>query len=95
MVQFVGANVPGQYFLIPQSQTNSGVGPTGGASGDYISTIIFLGTGAATLKDGSTSLITLTAASPTTVYLGMYSKSGAWNITTAASTSVIAIGKFS
>jgi hypothetical protein len=83
-----------QYFLIPASQTNLNIGPVGG-TGDYLSNIIFLGTGAATLKDGTTSLITLTASAPTNIPLGIYSKNGAWNVTTAASTSVIATGRFS
>ena len=94
MVQFVNTQSPaGEYFLIGASQITKAVGVVG-AIGDYISSIVFLGTGAATLFDGTTSLITLTAAAPTTIYLGMYSKTGAWNVTTAASTSVLAIGQF-
>lgn len=96
MVQFINPNsfpVGGQYYIIPASSTTQNVGQVG-AKGDFLYSIVFLGTGAATLFDGTTALITFTAATPTTVILGIYSKTGAWNVTTAASTSVLCTGQF-
>jgi hypothetical protein len=96
MVQFINPNSfpgMGQYFLVGASQTTKPIGNVG-ATGDFLYSIVFLGTGAATLFDGTTAIITYTAAAPTTVVLGIYSKTGAWNVTTAASTSVLATGQF-
>jgi hypothetical protein len=96
MVQFINPNSSpgsGQYFLVGASQTTKPIGNVG-AVGDFLRSIVFLGTGAATLFDGTTAIITYTASTPLSITLEAYSKTGAWNVTTAASTSVLATGQF-
>jgi hypothetical protein len=95
MVQYIGDGH--NYFVIPASQTTLAIGPVG-AKGDYLQSIITSGVGACTLFDGATAFMAFTPGSatvPTVFQIGAYSKNGAWNVTTPASTTITAIGRFS
>ncbi len=88
-------NVPGQYFVVAPSQTTAPFGNTG-KTGDFLEALIVTGAGVVTLFDGTTNILSFTGvAAPTRVEIRAYSKTGSWNITTAAGVSVIAIGQFS
>lgn len=95
-----------QYEFVAASQTTQALGATG-AVGDYLAGVeIFPATaaaGAVSIKDGSNTAITIFAGGGTTalptlapipVPLGIYSTSGAWQITTGADVSAMGIGKF-
>lgn len=95
-----------QYEYVAASQTTQAMGATG-ASGDYLAgVVIFPATaaaGAVSIKDGSNTAITVFAGGGTTalptlapipVPLGIYSTSGAWQITTGTNVSALGIGKF-
>jgi hypothetical protein len=99
-----GGIFAGQYETVAASQTAQVIGPTG-ATGDYIAGILVIpastSPGVVTLLDGSTSInvfaggaSSLSVLVPFFIPLGLVSVSGAWKITTGASLSVIASGKF-
>lgn len=94
----------GHYETIAASQTAQVLGSTG-AVGDRISRLIIIpastSPGVVALLDNATSInilpggaSSLTELKSIVVELGMQSVSGAWKITTGASVSVIAVGKF-
>lgn len=95
-------SVPGFFNTIGAGATvvlSATQGNTTGKVGDYLDSITVSGAAAATtlaLIDGATTLITatITPSSTTTLFFRMYSKSGAWSITTGANVSAIAVGKF-
>jgi hypothetical protein len=80
------------------------VGAGSGASGDYLSHLVCVVATAATsqvqIKDGSGSEITIlpnavgAGVGTYTIFLGLFSKSGAWKVSTAAGVSVLAAGDF-
>lgn len=92
-----------EYETVAASQTNQALGAAG-AAGDYLEGLICVVATAATsqvqIKDGAGSAITVlpNAVGPGVgtypVPLGLTSLSGAWQITTAAGVSVIAVGNF-
>lgn len=93
------------YETVAASQTGQVLG-TVGKAGDMIAGLIVVpastSPGAVTLIDGATSITVFAggASSLTTLVtfaipLGLTSGNGAWSVTTGASISVIAIGKFS
>lgn len=97
---------PGDYETVGASvSTPQTIGGTG-AAGDYlVGLLVVPGTtspGAVQIKDGSNSAITVFeggAASvgdlrPFFIYLGLRSIVGAWQVTTGANVSVIAVGAF-
>ena len=61
-------------------------------------TVATAATGTVSIKDGSGSSISITAANTPigvyTVELGAKSSDGAWKVTTGAGASVIAVGRF-
>ena len=91
------------YEAVAASQTNQALGTTGGV-GDLLSHLIVnvatAATSSVSIKDGSETAIEVVPANigsgvgPYTVYLGLKSRSGAWQITTGAGVSVIAAGLF-
>jgi hypothetical protein len=96
----------GEYETVAASATDQVMGAVGGA-GDYLSGVLIIpaaaGCGAVSVKDGAGSGITIFAGGGTTalptlapifVPLGIYSKDGAWKVTTGANVSAIGIGKF-
>lgn len=106
MVQFINNNQPGLFNTVAASQTTQKLsatqGGTTGTTGDYLEHVTIIPAtatpGAVTIFDGLTAIYTIpTGASLQPYFLPIrsYSKSGAWNITTAGSVSVIAVGKFS
>ncbi len=93
------------YETVAASQTGQPLG-TAGRAGDVIAGLVVIpadtSPGAVTLIDGSTSITvfaggasSLTTLIPFAVPLGLTSGNGAWSVTTGASLSVIAIGRFS
>lgn len=89
------------YETVAASQTAQVLGGTG-ATGDYIHrlivTVATAATGTVALLDNATSIDITAANTPIGVYivdLGIYSKTGAWKVTTGAGATVIAVGKFS
>jgi hypothetical protein len=96
----------GYYVTVAASQTAAVLQSTTGATGDYITGILVIpattSPGNVLLLDNATS-ITVFAGGATSVSnlvpffipLGAVSRSGAWKLTTGASVSCIAIGKFS
>jgi hypothetical protein len=94
---------PIYYETVAASQTDQALGATG-AKGDYLSHLIIVpattGAGTVAIQDGSDSAInvfvtgTLADLTPIYVPLGIRSKTGAWQITTGANVSVIAVGQF-
>ena len=95
----------GNWYTIAVSQTDSALGATGGAAGDYLEsltlTVATAATAAVSIKDGAGSAISILPNSPGggigvyKVPLDMVSKTGAWKITTGAGVTVIAHGRFS
>ncbi len=100
-----GITEPNRYFYeqVAASQTNQIIGTTGGA-GDYLHRLVCTVATAATsqvqIKDGSGTAYTIL---PNAVGggIGVYnieinaaSQVGAWQVTTAAGVTVLAIGKF-
>jgi hypothetical protein len=95
-----------QYQAVGASQSNTALGPGGGAAGDYLShlTIVPATTnpGAVTVADGGGSAITLFAGGgasvaslvPFTVAIGAKSAAGAWKVTTGSAVSIVACGQF-
>lgn len=87
---------------VAAGQTNQVLG-TAGAVGDYIArlsvNVTTSATGNVQIKDGTNTAITVVPANTPigvyTVELGLRSKQGAWQLTTGAGASVIAIGQFS
>lgn len=97
-------NSAGEYETVAAGQTAQVIGATG-AIGDYISHILVIpattSPGAITLLDNATSITVFAGGAssvsnlvPFAIPLGMFSVSGAWNITTGANVSVIAVGNF-
>lgn len=92
----------GEYEAVAASATNQVCGPSG-ATGDYLSHVIVIPAtttpGAVTIKDNTTAVIsiptgTLPSIIPYVVYVGAYSTSGTWNITTGTNVSCFAVGDF-
>lgn len=91
------------YETVAAGQTTQALGATG-AAGDYIDRLIIVVATAATaqvqIKDGSDTAITIFPDSPGpgigsyVLPIGMRSRTGAWQVTTGAGSSVIATGKF-
>lgn len=91
------------YETVAASQTTQVLGASG-AVGDYLERLIITVSTSATstvqIKDGSNTAVTIVPANHTTltclsIEVGAVSTSGAWQITTGAGASVIAIGAFS
>lgn len=83
------------YETVAASQTNQALGTKGGI-GDYLDKVVVdTATGTVTVKDGATTVLTIPASGTGVWEVGVKSASGAWNITTAAATSCVCIGKFS
>lgn len=92
----------GEYEAVAASATNQALGATG-ASGDYLSHVIVIpattSPGAVTIKDNTTAVISIASGTvpsiiPYVVYVGAYSSSGAWNITTGTNVACFAVGDF-
>ena len=92
-----------EYETVAASQTGQVIGAVG-AAGDRMERLVITSNTAATatvtLIDGATSIPILVGSATTplgvfTVWLGVYSQSGAWSITTGAGATVVAIGRFS
>lgn len=92
-----------EYETVAASQTTQTIGATG-AVGDYLEGILCVVATAATaqvqIKDGSNAAITVFPNSPGAgigsyyIPLGLTSVQGAWQVTTGAGVSVIAMGDF-
>lgn len=92
-----------EYETVAASQTAQVLGSTG-KKGDLLTGLLIVpaavGAGTVSIKDGSDSAInvfvtgTLLDLSPIWIPLGVQSKTGAWQVTTGASVSVIAVGSF-
>lgn len=95
----------GEYETVAASQTDQALGATGG-TGDFLSHLLIVpattSPGAVSIKDGAGGAITVftggadsvTNLVPFTVALNMTSGAGAWQVTTGANVSVIAVGNF-
>ncbi len=95
----------GHYETVAESQTAQALGATG-ATGDYLAGLVIVpaavSPGVVQIKDGSGSAVTvfaggvssLTELRPFFIPLGIKSTAGAWQITTGASVSVLAVGSF-
>jgi hypothetical protein len=91
------------YETVAASQSNQALGVTGGV-GDFLHRLVIVVATAATaqvqIKDGSGSAITVFPNSPGggigtySVEFNIVSTSGAWQVTTGAGSSVVAIGRF-
>lgn len=91
------------YEYVAASQTTQVLGPVGG-SGDILEKVIIVpattAAGTVSIKDGAASAQnifvagTLSDLKPHVIYLGARSRTGAWQITTGANVSVIAVGRF-
>ncbi len=84
------------YETVAASQTTQALGAAG-ATGDFLKRIIVTtNTGIFTIFDGVVAVAIFPAATPIGSYeIGLLSKTGAWNVTTAAATSITAVGQFS
>lgn len=102
-LQKLTAAIGDEYETVAASQTTQTLGATG-ATGDYIAMLICVVSTAATsqvqIKDGSDSAIVVLPNSVAggigtyTIPIGLKSRTGAWQITTAAGVSVLATGNF-
>jgi apolipoprotein N-acyltransferase len=93
------------YQLVAASQTNAGLG-VAGAIGDYLQGFLIVpaiaACGVVTIKDNTTAIISfpgggttaLPNLEPIWVPVGAQSQLGGWTVTTGASVSVVAVGKF-
>lgn len=91
------------YETVAASQSEQVLGQTG-AKGDILERLVIVpattGAGSVSIKDGSSSAITVFATgtlsdlTPICIELGAVSQDGAWQVTTGANVSVIAVGKF-
>ena len=93
-----------EYETIAASQTAQVLGPTG-ATGDYLNFVLIIpattSPGAVSILDGATSITVFTGGAtsvsnlvPFAIPIMAASVSGAWSMTTGASVSAIAFGKF-
>ncbi len=95
----------GEYEFVAASATNEPLGT--GATGDFLAGLLIIpltaAAGAVSIKDGSGTARTIFAGGGTTalptlapinVGLGIYSTSGAWQVTTGANVQVFGIGNF-
>ena len=92
-----------QYETVAASQTAQALGATG-AVGDHLESLTIVvataATGTVSIKDGSDTAIVVFPNSPGggigtyRVELGLTSRTGAWQVTTGAGSSVIACGRF-
>lgn len=94
-----------EYETVAASQTNQALGATGAAA-DLLNGVLIIpattAPGAVTIKDGAGSAITVFAGGassvaslvPFFVPLGIRSAAGAWQVTTGANVSAIAVGDF-
>jgi hypothetical protein len=101
----VGADQYATYKPVAAGQTAWVLGT--GATGDYLSHVTVFpgiaGCGVVTILDNATSIgsfagggtTALPSLAPFTIMIGAFSVSGAWKITTGASVTVAAVGKFS
>lgn len=99
---------PLTYNTVAASQTNQKLDKynqgVGGALGDYLHHLLIIpattAAGTITIKDGANAAITVfvtgTLADLKPIYLPIHAKStnGAWQVTTGANVSVIAVGDF-
>jgi hypothetical protein len=97
--------IAGEYEAVAAGQTAQVIGATG-AAGDYLSHVVVspatAGCGVVTILDNATALVSfpgggttaLTDLKPFTIFVGMYSTSGAWKITTGSNVSCTAVGNF-
>ncbi len=93
-----------QYETVAASQTDQALGGTG-AAGDYLHRLIIVVATAATaavdIQDGTDTAISVLPNSPGggvgvyNVEINAISRTGAWQVTTGAGSTVIAIGIFS
>ena len=93
----------GSYETVAASQTAQVMGATGGA-GDYLESLIIVVSTAASatvsIKDGGDSAIVIFPNSPGggigtyVIPVGLWSRTGAWQVTTGAGSAVIATGNF-
>ena len=95
----------GHYETVAASQTNQAMGATG-ATGDYLAGVLVvpatISPGNIQIKDGAGSAVTIFTGGtssvsnlvPFFITLGVYSTSGAWQITTGANVSAIGVGRF-
>ena len=93
-----------EYETVAASQTDQMLGATG-AIGDRLERVLIIpattSPGAVSIEDGATNTTifaggasSVTTLHPFTVFLGINSVSGGWEITTGANVSVIAFGNF-
>lgn len=92
-----------EYETVAASQSAQVLGDTG-AAGDYLARLILIvataATAATSIKDGSDSAISIFPNSPGggvgtyVIEVGLRSRTGAWQVTTGAGVSVIAVGDF-
>lgn len=90
-----------QYETVAASQTDQVLG-SAGAVGDLLERLVVsvatAATGTVSIKDGAGSAIVITAANtPIGVYsvnIGARSSGGAWQVTTGAGATVLAVGRF-
>ena len=99
---------PWFYETVAASQTNQVCGDTAATTRDsgtqYLSHLLVIpattGAGNISIKDGADTAIsvfvtgTLTSLVPFAIPLKMKNKTGAWQVTTGANVSVIAVGRF-
>jgi len=103
MVQYLsGPDIAGFYNTVGASTTgtfSATQGSATGAKGDYLDSLTIVASaapGVFTLLDGGTTVMTYTPAanSASNLFIRAYSKVGAWNVSTGATTNVVAVGKF-
>ena len=92
-----------EYKTVAASSTDQVIGPTTGATGDFLSAVLVIpattAPGVVTIKDNTTAVIswpggTLPSVVPFLIPVGANSVNGAWKITTGANVSVFASGNF-
>jgi hypothetical protein len=91
-----------EYEAVAASQTNQVLGTAGSVNDLIARLVVDVGTAATStvsIKDGANTAIEVVPANtpigPYVIELGIRSTNGAWQITTGAGVSVIAIGQFS
>lgn len=94
-VDLIAVEAAEDYETVAAGQTTQILGATG-AVGDFLARVLVTAnTGAFTIFDGVIAVAVFPATTPIgSIEIGLKSVSGTWNVTTAASTSLTAVGQF-
>jgi len=93
-VDLIAVEAAEDYEVVAAAQTAQVLGATG-AVGDFLARVLIAeSTGTTTLLDGVVVVLVIPVGALGVWEIGLKSVSGTWNVTTAAATSITAVGQF-